>query len=85
MDVLLLPVNGRDAARLAAGIPGNLTLAEAIALARAAEASCLVPHHFGMFAFNTLDPARIDAAAASGVVPVILRPEIDLFLCWWKE
>lgn len=85
VDVLLLPVNGRDAARLAAGIPGNLTLAEAIALARAAEASCLVPHHFGMFAFNTLDPARIDAAAASGVVPVILRPEIGLFLCWWKE
>ena len=39
----------------------------------------------GKFAFNTLDPARIDAAAASGVVPVILRPEIGLFLCWWKE
>ena len=24
----------------------------------------LIPHHFDMFAFNTLDPALIDAAAA---------------------
>lgn len=80
VDVLMLPVNGRDATRLAAGIPGNLTLDEAIALARAAAAPCLVPHHFGMFAFNTLDPALIDAAATTCQVPVILRPEIGVGL-----
>ena len=73
-DIALLPVNGRDAARLAAGIPGNFTLSEAIDLARAAGARFLVPHHFGMFAFNTCDPAAIDHAAAAGGVPAILRP-----------
>lgn len=74
-DIALLPVNGRDAARLAAGIPGNFTLEEAIDLARAAAVPFLVPHHFGMFAFNTCDPAGIDRAAATTRAPAILRPE----------
>jgi L-ascorbate metabolism protein UlaG (beta-lactamase superfamily) len=73
-DIALLPVNGRDAARLAAGIPGNFTLSEATDLARAAGTRFLVPHHFGMFAFNTCDPAEIDRAAARGGTPAILRP-----------
>ena len=71
-DVALLPVNGRDAARAAAGIPGNFTLEEAQHLAR--ECAFLVPHHFGMFDFNTLDTARIDAAAARSTHPRIIRP-----------
>lgn len=62
-DILLLPVNGRDELRLADGVPGNFTLDEAIALSRPYPA--LVPHHFGMFDFNTIDPAEIDRAAAS--------------------
>ena len=73
-DIALLPVNGRDAARLAAGIPGNFTLAEAIGLARAAAIPWLIPHHFGMFAFNTCDVAAIDRAAATTARPQILRP-----------
>jgi L-ascorbate metabolism protein UlaG (beta-lactamase superfamily) len=73
-DIALLPVNGRDAARLAAGIPGNFTLSEAIDLARTAGAPFLVPHHFGMFAFNTCDPSEIDIAAARSGTPTILRP-----------
>lgn len=73
-DIALLPVNGRDATRLAAGIPGNFTLAEAIDLARAADARVLVPHHFGMFDFNTCDPAAIDSAAEATRAPTIIRP-----------
>lgn len=73
-DIALLPVNGRDAARLAAGIPGNFTLNEAIDIARAAGAEVLVPHHFGLFAFNTCDPAEIDRAAAASHTPAIIRP-----------
>jgi L-ascorbate metabolism protein UlaG (beta-lactamase superfamily) len=73
-DIALLPVNGRDAARLAAGIPGNFTLDEAIALARAAAIGVLIPHHFGMFSFNTCDVALIDRAAAMTAAPRILRP-----------
>ena len=75
-DVVLLPVNGRDAHRLANGIPGNLTLHEAITLARKADSPYLVPHHFGMFAFNMLDEADIDAAALSALRPVILKPKV---------
>lgn len=73
-DIALLPVNGRDAARLAAGIAGNFTLDEAAALARSADVPFLIPHHFGMFAFNSCDPARIDRAAADHRPPAILRP-----------
>ena len=73
-DVALLPVNGRDPARLAAGIPGNFTLDEAIALAREAEVRLLLPHHFGMFAFNTCDVADIDRAAENPEGPRIVRP-----------
>lgn len=71
-DIALLPVNGRDTVRRAAGIPGNFTLEEARHLAR--ECAFLVPHHFGMFAFNTLDPGAIDAAAARSTTPRIIRP-----------
>ena len=61
-QILLLPVNGRDSKRLADGIPGNFTLKEALKLAGPFE--FLIPHHFGMFEFNTIDPVEIDIAAA---------------------
>ncbi|MCD1636406.1 MBL fold metallo-hydrolase [Martelella mediterranea] len=73
-DIALLPVNGRDARRLAAGIPGNFHLDEAVALAR--HTPYLVPHHFGMFAFNTLDPQKIDAAARVTPRPAIVKPAL---------
>ena len=60
-QIALLPVNGRDSARLAAGIPGNFTLDEAVVLTSSLR--YLIPHHFGMFAFNTIDEGRIDRMA----------------------
>ena len=75
--VALLPVNGRDAARAASGIPGNFTLTEAIGLCRSAEIPVMVAHHWGLFDFNTIDPATIDAEAARGGVPRVLRPATD--------
>ncbi|WP_433349930.1 MBL fold metallo-hydrolase [Micromonospora sp. CA-111912] len=69
IDVALLPVNGRDAHRLAHGVPGNFDFAEAVELCAAAGIPILVPHHWGMFDFNTVDPATfdLDAAARRGV------------------
>ena len=79
-DLALLPVNGRDAERAEAGVPGNFTLSEAVALCEAAAVPLLVPHHWGMFAFNTIDPLAIDAAAAhqatTGRQPGLLRPDL---------
>ena len=73
-EVVLFPVNGRDAARTADGIIGNMDLDEAVALARAVGAQALVPHHWGLFDFNTIDPALIDRAAAQTDRPAIYRP-----------
>jgi L-ascorbate metabolism protein UlaG (beta-lactamase superfamily) len=54
IDVALLPVNGRDATRTGHGILGNFHFEEAVSLCREAGISTLVPHHFGMFDFNTV-------------------------------
>lgn len=72
-QICLLPVNGRDPERKADGVPGNFHLHEAIRLAHGAP--YLIPHHFGMFAFNTIDPDVIDAAALETNAPQIVRPE----------
>lgn len=56
LDVAFLPVNGRDATRLAAGCIGNMTYQEAADLAGVLEPGLTVPSHFGMFSTNTVDP-----------------------------
>ncbi|MFO1067635.1 MAG: MBL fold metallo-hydrolase [Geminicoccaceae bacterium] len=97
VDLALLPVNGRDAERAANGVPGNLTLAEAAALADAIGARALLGHHFGLFAFNTIDPVagrrelaalepRCDAALVApgiawAVAPADRPPLSVLFVC----
>lgn len=54
IDVALLPVNGRSAQLTAQGILGNFSVDEASALLREVGIPFFVPHHFGMFAFNTI-------------------------------
>lgn len=75
VDVALLPVNGRDAHRLAHGVPGNFTFAEAVALCAGAGIRTLVPHHWGMFDFNTVDPAGFDFALAARRGVTVRVPE----------
>ena len=58
IGVALLPINGRDEQRRANGVPGNFTFQEAVELCRAAGIPSLLCHHFGMFDFNTVDPAE---------------------------
>ena len=61
IDVALLPVNGRDAERTGHGILGNFHFEEAAYLCKEAGIGVLVPHHFGMFDFNTVDPAILQS------------------------
>ena len=61
----ILPVNGRDAYRQQHGVPGNFTLDEAVALCVRAGIEALLPCHFGMFAFNTLEEAELDRRIAA--------------------
>ncbi len=55
-DLVLLPINGRDAVRLAAGCIGNMTYQEAADLAGALEPRRTIPTHYDMFAMNSADP-----------------------------
>ncbi len=63
--VALLPVNGRDASRRAQHIIGNFTFDEAVALCEAAGVSLLIPHHWGMFRVNTVDPTFLQERIAA--------------------
>jgi len=81
-DVALLPVNGRDDYRLSQNIPGNFHFEEALQLCLDCGIPYLIPHHFGMFDFNTIDPLelRVKIEKLSGPVRVIL-PEINIAYC----
>lgn len=75
IDVALLPVNGRDAHRREHGVPGNFTFAEAVALCEEAGIATLVPHHWGMFDFNTVDPSTFDLKLSARAGVRVLVPE----------
>lgn len=70
VDVALLPVNGRDAAREAAGILGNLDPREAVALATAIGARLLVPMHHDMVRGNRVAVGRVVEAARAAQRPL---------------
>lgn len=56
LDVAILPINGRDARRLAANCIGNMTYQEAADLAGALQPGLTIASHFDMFMFNSEDP-----------------------------
>ena len=64
IDLALLPVNGRSDRLSARGIPGNMTFDEARKLCLAAGIEAMMPHHFGMFAFNTVEADELQRQAA---------------------
>ena len=71
---MCLPVNGRDEARHALGIAGNMDVDEAVALAKNCGAELLIPCHIKMFAGN--DPAEeISAEYCIGQGVNTLLPE----------
>jgi L-ascorbate metabolism protein UlaG (beta-lactamase superfamily) len=74
IDLALLPINGRDARRAAAGVPGNFTLEEAICLATRCGFGAVIGHHFGLFDFNTIDleAARARLDTRSDAPPFVL-------------
>ena len=76
VDVALLPINGRDPAREARGIVGNMDAAEAVELALDIRATRLVPYHWDGYSGNTVAPGTVvDAAAARLHVVVPARFE----------
>lgn len=55
VTVALLPINGRDPKR---GVPGNFSIEEAAQLTEDIGAEWLVPMHYDMFTFDTVDINR---------------------------
>ncbi len=55
-DLMMLPINGRDAKRLKNDCIGNMTYQEAVDLAGALHPKLVVPAHFDMFAMNLGNP-----------------------------
>jgi L-ascorbate metabolism protein UlaG (beta-lactamase superfamily) len=76
VDVALLPVNGRDAAREALGFVGNMNAVEAVELALAVRATRLVAYHWDGFAGNTAPPGAV-ADAAAGRVHVVVPARFE--------
>jgi len=60
--IAMLPVNGRDAERAANGVPGNMTMSEAIAFCQECRIPRLIPQHFGLFEFNTASDGELAQA-----------------------
>lgn len=60
IDVALLPINGNVPGRRVAG---NMNAEEAASLAKAIGAQLAIPHHYHMFAFNTVEPDTFVRAA----------------------
>ena len=58
-DVAMLPINGRDGMREAAGLIGNLNEREAAWLAAEAGAGLLIPMHYEMFERNRGYPSKV--------------------------
>lgn len=75
IDLALLPVNGRGK-----GVPGNFTFAEALDFCRETGIPRMIPHHFGMFAFNTVDPAGFANQREEGSLPYIHVPDTGSWL-----
>ncbi len=71
IEVALLPINGRDAAREAQGIVGNMDASEAAELALAIGATRLIPYHWDGYAGNTVPPGTVVDAAGARIQVVV--------------
>ncbi|MFB3891015.1 MAG: MBL fold metallo-hydrolase [Phycisphaerae bacterium] len=60
-DAMILPINGRDATRLAANCIGNMTYQEAADLAGAVGTKLVIPAHYDMFKMNLGSPSDFAA------------------------
>jgi len=85
-DIALLPVNGRDQYRRSHNVPGNFHFEEAITLCRHTGIAWLIPHHFGMFEFNTVDPAELQRKIETSSMPVqVVLPQLNRAYCFSKD
>lgn len=71
IDLALLPINGNDPAR---GVAGNLNAREAVDLAKAIGARQVIPCHYHLFQFNSVEPDEFRALATEAGQPHAILP-----------
>jgi L-ascorbate 6-phosphate lactonase len=69
LDIMFLPINGTDARRDALQVPPNMNAADAVALAKAVGPRLVIPHHYDMFTFNTVDVSEFTTRADAAQLP----------------
>lgn len=85
-DIALLPVNGRDEYRRSHNVPGNFNFEEALQLCRKTDIAYLIPHHYGMFEFNTVDPIDLQKKIATSTMPLnVVLPQLNQAYCFSKS
>ncbi|MFP4427638.1 MAG: MBL fold metallo-hydrolase, partial [Spirochaetaceae bacterium] len=72
----LLPVNGRDEERRSHGVPGNMTLEEAVEFLSTGLVGEVLGHYFGLFDFNTVDLESAERDVST--LPERLRSRVQL-------
>lgn len=74
-DLLLLPINGTSERLKALGTPPNMSAEDAVELAQNLGGPPVIPHHYDMFTFNTVDVSVFtDVADRRGQSYHLLRP-----------
>jgi len=58
IDLMYIPINGRDAVRYRMNCIGNMSFAEAVDLAGMVAPGLVVPGHYEMFTYNSEDPNK---------------------------
>jgi L-ascorbate metabolism protein UlaG (beta-lactamase superfamily) len=58
LDIMFMPINGRDGKRYRAKIIGNFTFQEAVDITGEVQPKLAVPMHYDMFAINSEDPQK---------------------------
>ena len=85
-DIALLPVNGRDEYRRSHNVPGNFHFEEALQLCRKVGIAYMIPHHYGMFEFNTVDPAEFERKIKASSTPVqVVASLLNRAYCFSKS
>ena len=58
VDMLMVPINGRSYYKLRDDIIGNMTIEEALILAKEANADMIIPMHYDLYPINCVNPAH---------------------------
>ncbi len=69
VDIAFLPINGTDERRHQLHVPPNMNSAEALELAAQIGNPLIIPHHYDMFTFNTVDVREFTALADAAGQP----------------